>query len=141
MSTNLNQLKENHAGEHFTHVSVGNPVALLGKLFLKDVLGTTGSEISFGTLEPRQAVPFFHAHKQNEEVYIVLTGVGNFQVDNEVFPIEAGSVVRVSAAGVRSLQCTSDESMRYICIQSKTDSLEQCTRKDGVIVEHNALWD
>ena len=141
MITKSNELKELHAGENFAHASVGNPVATEGKQFIKDVIGLTGSEISFGMLESGQAVPFFHSHKQNEEVYIVLTGAGDFQVDEDVFPIEAGSIVRVAAAGVRSLKCTSTESLRYICIQSKTGSLEQCTMTDGIIVEYKAMWD
>lgn len=140
MNTKSNELKEMHAGTNYAHVSVGDLATFAGKLFVKDATGATATEISFGALEPGQAVPFFHAHKQNEETYIVLTGAGNFQVDNDLFPVQAGSVIRVAAAGVRSLQCTSSDRLRYICIQAKTDSLEQCTMGDGVIVEHEALW-
>ncbi len=36
---------------------------------------------------------------------------------------------------IRTIKCTSSESLRYICIQAKSNSLEQCTMSDGVIVE------
>lgn len=140
MSTNSEQLKELHAGSHYKHATVGNPNEVTTKHFTRDVMGITGAEISFGVLEPGQAVPFFHKHQQNEEIYIILTGKGSFQVDNDLFPVEAGSLVRVSAEGIRSLKCISKDSLRYICIQVKADSLEQCTMTDGVIVEHKALW-
>ena len=43
-----------------------------GKQFVKDATGATSCEISFGTLPPGTAVPFFHSHKANEENYIIL---------------------------------------------------------------------
>ena len=141
MTTKTEPIRKMHQGAHFTHVSTGNPAEVADKLFLKDALGTTATEISFGALPSGQSIPFFHTHKQNEEVYIILSGSGRFQVDNDLFVIEPGSVIRVSTAGIRSLQCTSDEPLRYLCIQAKTNSLEQCTMTDGVIVEHDALWD
>ena len=36
---------------------------------LHNQLGLTGCEISINELPPKAAVPFVHAHKQNEEVY------------------------------------------------------------------------
>ena len=41
---------------------------------LHNQLGLTGCEISINELPPKAAVPFVHAHKQNEEVYGVLGG-------------------------------------------------------------------
>ncbi|HWQ08169.1 MAG TPA: hypothetical protein VN436_03645, partial [Holophaga sp.] len=43
-----------------------------GKTFLGQVLGLTGMEVSFGALAPGTSMPFLHAHKQNEELYVVL---------------------------------------------------------------------
>ena len=37
------------------------------------------------------AVPFFHSHKANEENYIILSGSGKFQVNDDVFDIAEGS--------------------------------------------------
>lgn len=36
---------------------------------LHNLLGLTGCEISINELPAKAAVPFVHAHKQNEEVY------------------------------------------------------------------------
>ena len=108
--------------------------------FLKDTVGTTGCEISFGTIEPGQAAPFFHSHKQNEEIYIILSGAGDFQVNDTAFPIAEGSIVRVATACNRSIRCTSTEKMLYICIQAKEGSLEQCTMEDGEITQQETKW-
>lgn len=125
-------------GEHFAHTFIGAPAAFRGKEFLKDALGTTGCELSFGSLEPGQAVPFFHDHKQNEEVYIILAGEGRMQVGDQVFDIAAGSVVRVSTGAARNLKAGS-EPLVYVCIQCRQGSLEQCTMEDGVITDTHSL--
>ena len=65
----MDKITKINSGEKFTHTSVGKLAEFNGKQFLKDTVGTTGCEISFGTIEPGQAAPFFHSHKQNEEIY------------------------------------------------------------------------
>ena len=70
----MDKITKINSGEKFTHTSVGKLAEFNGKQFLKDTVGTTGCEISFGTIEPGQAAPFFHSHKQNEEIYIILSG-------------------------------------------------------------------
>ena len=114
----MDKITKINSGEKFTHTSVGKLAEFNGKQFLKDTVGTTGCEISFGTIEPGQAAPFFHSHKQNEEIYIILSGAGDFQVNDTAFPIAEGSIVRVATACNRSIRCTSTEKMLYICIQA-----------------------
>jgi mannose-6-phosphate isomerase-like protein (cupin superfamily) len=111
-----------------------------GKVFLKELLGLSGMEISSGLLPPRTSFPFYHKHQQNEEVYIFLSGAGNFSVDDRVTEIREGSVVRVAPAGVRCFRNTSDEPMHYIVIQAKQGSLEQWTAGDGVGVPGEVTW-
>ena len=41
---------------------------------LHDLLSLTGAEISCNNLPAGVSVPFVHAHKHNEEVYLVLEG-------------------------------------------------------------------
>lgn len=65
---------------------------IVGKVFLKDSTKATGTEISFSTLPPKTELSYFHIHKENEETYIILKGSGDFQVDDECFPITEGSV-------------------------------------------------
>ena len=56
----MDKITKINSGEKFTHTSVGKLAEFNGKQFLKDTVGTTGCEISFGTIEPGQAAPFFH---------------------------------------------------------------------------------
>ena len=119
--------------EGYSVATVGDLDSFEGKAFVKDVLGTTSVELSFGTLAPGEAVPFFHHHKQNEEVYVVLSGKGSFILDNEEIEVESGSVIRVAPEVSRCTRCTGNEPLVYICIQGKAGSLEQYTMTDGVV--------
>lgn len=136
----METIRKVNEGEKFTHAMVGDLSAFAGKQFVKDCAGTTGCEISFSTLNPGEAAPFFHSHKQNEEVYLILRGSGDFQVDDTAFPIAEGSIVRVATHCNRSLRCTSAEGMLYLCIQVKEGSLDQCTLNDGVITQQEVAW-
>ena len=110
---------------------------LKSRVFLKDLINSTGSEISINSIPANMELPFFHAHKQNEEIYIFLKGKGKFQVDDDVFLVKDGSIIRVSPEGKRSLKNTSDTDLIWICIQVKANSLEQYTVNDGIVVKEN----
>ena len=135
----MSDVKVLNNGDKFSHATIGNIQEFEGKQFVKDATGATSCEISFGTLPKGAAVPFFHSHKENEENYIILSGKGRFQVNDDVFEIAEGSVVRVSTGCDRNLKCTSDEPMTYICIQAKEGSLGGYTMTDAEITEHNNL--
>jgi Uncharacterized conserved protein, contains double-stranded beta-helix domain len=112
-----------------------------GKVFLKDVTSATGSEISFNMIPPKTEVPYFHTHVANEETYIILKGFGDFQVDDDCFPIEEGSVIRVATGANRGLRNSSEEPMIYMVIQSKENSLGNYSTSDGHRTEFNPKWD
>ncbi len=116
------------------------PTTIHGKVFLKGLLGLTGTEISCGVLPNRGAMPFLHAHRENEEVYVFVSGRGQMLVDGEVFDVSEGSVVRVAPAGVRSWRSTSDEPLVYLVIQAKEGSLRQWTLTDGVGGAGAPVW-
>ncbi len=132
----MSELKVLNSGEKFAHTSVGTLHNFEGKQFVKDVIGSTSCEVSFGTLPNGAEVPFFHSHRLNEEIYIVLTGAGRFQVDDDAFDIAEGSVVRVATGSDRNIKCTSAQPMTYICIQAKEGSLGDYTQTDADITEH-----
>ncbi len=113
---------------------------ITGKLFLKDSILSTGTEISFTSIRPKSEIGYFHIHNKNEEIFIILKGFGYYQVDEDCFPIEEGSVIRVSPEGVRSICNSSNEKMVYICIQAKEDSLEEYTSEDGKRVAVTPKW-
>lgn len=135
----MDKIKVLNAGDKFAHASVGSLNGLEGKQFVKDATGSTACEISFGTLPSGVSVPFFHSHRENEENYIILSGAGKFQVNDEVFDIAEGSVIRVSTNCDRNLKCTSESPMTYICIQAKEGSLGGYTMTDAVITERENL--
>ena len=127
-------------GEKYAHASVGMMETINSKLFLKEQIDATSCEISFGSLPSGAAVPFFHSHSHDEEIYIILSGHGRFQVDNEVFDIAEGSVIRVATNCDRNLKCTSSPCpMTYICIQAKENSLNEYTLTDAQITERSNL--
>lgn len=114
---------------------------ILGKLFLKDVTGSTGTEISFNAIPPETEVPYFHKHTDNEETYIILKGSGDFQVENNCFPIKEGSVIRVAPEPSRGLRNSSAEPMIYMVIQSKEHSLGNYSADDGKMTGFTPQWE
>ncbi len=137
-------MKQIARSNNFTAINIGKLTDVLndlnGKVFLKEETQATGSEISISVLPPKTELPIFHTHKQNEETYIILSGEGQFQVDDQCFNISEGSIIRVAPAGVRGMTNTSDAQMIYIVVQVKENSLEQYTMEDGVIEQAKALW-
>jgi len=111
-----------------------------GKAFLKDVLALTGVEISMNTLPSGAGMPFLHKHREHEEVYLFLSGSGEFMVDGTVFPIAEGSVVRVATDGVRAYRNTGSTSLQFIVLQVKEGSLAVGTSDDGVALDKPVQW-
>ncbi len=105
------------------------------RLFTGELLKSTGAEISFRELAPDTTVPFLHGHHQHEEIYIFIKGKGKYQVDNHIFEIKEGSMVRVSPRGSRTLSNTSDKGMIYMVVQSRTGSLAGYNISDGYRID------
>lgn len=110
-----------------------------GKLFLREMLGLTGCEVSMNRIGAGTGMPFLHAHRQNEEVYIVVSGEGTFYLDGEEVPVSEGSVLRVATSVSRGF-CAGKEDLFLVCIQAKEGSLEQATREDGTRLAGKAGW-
>jgi uncharacterized cupin superfamily protein len=110
-----------------------------GKLFLREELGLTGCEVSLNRLPAGKGMTFVHAHKRNEEVYIVLRGTGTFFVDGDEFEVREGSVIRIAPSGERAWKAGAED-LYFVCVQTDAGSLEQATREDGVVVQAKASW-
>jgi mannose-6-phosphate isomerase-like protein (cupin superfamily) len=111
-----------------------------GKIFTGELLHSTGAEISFTSLPPHTGHPFMHAHRKHEEIYIVIRGSGQFQVDEAVFDIREGSVIRVNPEGSRTYRNNSDEPMIFICLQTMAGSLDNQAISDGYRSEGTMAW-
>ncbi len=100
---------------------------------LHDKLGLTGAEISINTISAGECVPFIHSHKQNEEVYYIFDGSGKAIIDNEEISLVTGDWIRISPKAERQFFAAKDNSISYICIQTKENSLEGFTANDGIV--------
>lgn len=114
-------------------------LAKKGRIMAGKELELTGCEISFNYTPAGKFTPFVHSHKLNEEVYIVISGEGEFKVDDEEFAIQEGSVIRVAPSAERAIKAGA-ENLVFICIQAQANSLTQATNDDGVISESKASW-
>ena len=59
----MSEIIVNSVAEGYSVATVGNLSAFGGKAFVKDAIGTTSMEASFGSLAAGEALPFFHHHK------------------------------------------------------------------------------
>lgn len=100
---------------------------------LHDLLNLTGAEVSLNHLPAGGGVPFVHSHKQNEELYGILSGRGSFTLDGETVALEAGDWLRVAPEVKRQLHAAPDSPISFICIQTKAGSLTEWTGSDGII--------
>ena len=118
----------------------GPEMKIPGKVFGGQSVNATGGEFSFQSFAPGQESGFLHTHKNHEELYFVLSGKGEFQVDGEVFPIGEGSVVRVAPTGKRSIRNSGTEPMLMLCVQYRGDTFTADDATDGVILDEKVEW-
>lgn len=126
-------------GKNFKASSIGE-ISKVGRVTLHEELGLTGSEVSINNLPAGVSVPFVHAHKQNEELYIVLKGNGKFYIDGDEFAVAEGDVLRLDPAAARCVKADANSSLSYVCIQTQAGSLQGFTETDGVPVEAKPSW-
>lgn len=141
-------------GKNFIAVSVGKlneiknyvlpmgDIEIPGKVFVGQALQATGSELSFQVLVPNQDSGFLHTHKTHEELYFILKGEGEYQVDGEIFSVSEGSIIRVAPDGKRALKNTGKDEMLMLCIQYKANSFAEndSPAGDGVILNDKLTW-
>ena len=125
----------------YTFSHEGLPFKIEGKVFLHDLLRLTSSEISLNCYPPNTAMPFYHRHQANEEIYIFIRGRGEFQVDGETIPVAEGSVVSVAPNGSRCWRSLSDEPLYFIVIQAPAGQYQSgISITDGIAVNEPVTW-
>ena len=107
-----------------------------GKIFLGEELGLTGAEVSFQRLAAGEDAPFYHVHKTHEELYVIISGQGEYEVDGEKNNVSEGSVIRVSPAGIRALRNTGKEELVMMCIQYESKPITSFM-EDATIIPIN----
>lgn len=149
----MKQTQQIAEGTHFSALSTGSfsqlndyvlPVApgmeIQGKVFMGQTLQTTGAEISFQSFDPGKETDFLHTHQTHEELYIFVSGKGEFQVDGQVFPVGEGSVVRVAPEGKRSVRNNGTEPLIMICVQYKAQTFTAQDAADGQLLQEPVKW-
>lgn len=111
-----------------------------GKRFLQQLLGSTGLEISLNVVLPGKGIPFLHRHQDNDEVYVVVGGRGQFLVGGRCVDVSEGSVLRIGPSAPRAWRNNSDAPLYFLCIQYRADSVIQGTTLDGRKVEGPPEW-
>lgn len=114
---------------NYTKISIGNE----GRVELHDQLSLTGAEVSVNHLPAGAGVPFVHSHKNNEEIYGILSGRGKAVVDGEEIALAAGDWLRIAPAAKRQFSAAADSGVAYICIQVRENSLGGFTAGDAVV--------
>ena len=99
-----------------------------------DQLGLTGAEISVNNFPAGANVPVIHSHKENEEIYSILSGNGKMIVDDDEIELAAGDIYALPRKAKTNL-CREDADLSYACIQVKSESLDAYTADDAVMHE------
>lgn len=115
--------------KNYVKTNIGNE----GRVELHETLGLTGAEVSINQLPAGAGVPFVHSHKQNEEIYGILSGKGSVVLDGETVPLTAGDWLKVAPAAKRQFSAAADCGMTFVCIQVKEHSLAGFTADDAVV--------
>lgn len=132
-------------GIHYTATQLGpldaleqyrieQPIRAKGKIWLRNILGLTGMEVSLGTIPPGKGIPYLHQHGQHEELYIFLKGAGQFQVDGNVIQVKEGTAIRVSPEGKRGLRNHTEEELQYLVVQAVRNTIQVGDYQDGALV-------
>ncbi len=115
--------------KNYTKTNIGNE----GRTELHEALGLTGAEVSINRLPAGAAVPFVHSHKNNEEVYGIISGRGKVTIDGEEIALTAGDWLKISPAAKRQFSAAADEGITFVCIQVKENSLGGFTADDAIV--------
>ena len=118
----------------------GTPINVEGKLFLGKELGLSSMEVSLNKDAAGNGMPFYHRHHNNEELYIFISGQGEMSIDDEIIPVQEGSVVSVQPDARRAWWNTGDSEFTYIVIQAPVGRLKAATLEDGEILEGAVPW-
>ncbi len=81
----------------------------------KKELGLTKVALGLISLPPEKGYSFLHAHKEQEEVYIILQGSGTMQIEEKEIPLKKGDIIRVSPEVKRALKADNEKLIALCC--------------------------
>ena len=115
--------------KNYAKTNIGNE----GRVELHEKLALTGAEISINRLPAGAGVPFVHSHKNNEEIYGVISGKGKAVIDGEEVALAEGDWLRVAPKAKRQFSAAADSGITFVCIQVKENSLGGFAADDAVV--------
>ena len=66
------------------------------------------SGLSYQRLAPNFRMPFGHRHKEQEEVYVLVSGSGRVKLDDEIVEVKEWDMVRVPGETMRAFEAGPD---------------------------------
>jgi mannose-6-phosphate isomerase-like protein (cupin superfamily) len=72
--------------------------------FASRALECKDTGLSYQRIEPNFRMPFGHSHKQQEEIYVLLSGSARIKLDDEVVDLAPWDAVRVSKGTTRAFE-------------------------------------
>lgn len=115
--------------KNYSKTNIGNE----GRTELHEKLDLTGAEVSINQLPAGANVPFVHSHKQNEEIYGVLSGEGKVVIDDEKIKLTAGDWLRIAPKAKRQFFAAENAGITFVCVQVKENSLGGFTADDAIV--------
>ena len=76
--------------------------------FARADLGASATGLSLQRLKPRARQSFGHAHRRDEEVYVILSGSGRVAVDDEIRDVKRLDAIRVAPGSTRAFEAGPD---------------------------------
>ncbi len=103
--------------------------------FARDAIESEHIGLSHIKYKPGKRSARAHSHKQQEEVYLVLSGSGQVKLDDETQEVRAWDVVRVAPKTFRGFSA-GPEGLELIAIGS-----DRPEGGDGVSIDDEGWWD
>ena len=76
--------------------------------FANNELGLEKLGMSYQRYEPGVRLPFGHKHKQQEEVYVIVSGGGRIKLDDEIIEVKQWDAIRVPPDTMRAFEAGPD---------------------------------
>ena len=79
-----------------------------------EVAGAANQSLAEAVLAPGQATER-HYHARTEEIYFLLEGTGEMEVDGERRPVGPGDAVLIPPGAWHQITATGDSELRFLC--------------------------
>ena len=88
------------------------------------VIGTKALGCMLHVVEPGKTAFPFHCHHGNEELFVILSGSGEYRIGEARYPVSAGDICAAPAGGpetAHQLSNTGEEPLKYLGLSTKND--------------------